>query len=341
MTQLSGAALAAAKVNDWLERAGHRLPVPLHSQRVLLSPSPGELAARPDLGRHPAATMDAFRENVIAWQEACASHPENLAFFYFAGHGVREANSVVVLLEEFARDAGNPLSFGASLSNLFAGMAPTQTFPDMARHQLWFVDSCQMVTPGALGLGGQNEPNSILHLSLPGFENRCAPIFYAAIPGSAAFSIPGVGTIFGQTLIECLEGAAGSQRGNSGWKVTPGSLSAALQMLMKESQGGVQATWTGGQISNAERTIVNLDGPPSVRVRLELKPAQRAGEVSLSVADARRAAVAVPVPLDPNPFSCHWPAGVYEITAAPPHDTAIPREPLVVNPPVTPWEAQI
>lgn len=112
-------------------------------------------------------------------------------------------------------------------------------------------------------------------------------------------------------------------------------------MLMKESQGGVQATWTGGQISSAERTIVKLDGPPSVRVRLELKPAQRAGEVSLSVVDARSAAVEVPVPLDPNPFSCRWPAGVYEVTAAPPYDTAMPEEPLVVIPPVTPWEAQI
>jgi Caspase domain len=340
MSQLTGAALAAAQVSEWLERAKAQLPVPLRSQRVLLSPSPQELAVRPDLGSHPAATMDAFREAVIAWQEECGSDRENLAIFYFAGHGVREANSVAVLLEEFAQDAGNPLSYGASVSDLFAAMAPTPERPDIARHQLWFIDSCQTVAPGSVGLG-QYQPGQILPLGLPGRDDRCAPIFYAALPGSAAYAIPGSGTVFGKALVECLEGAAGTQRGNSGWKVTPGSLSEALQMLMAEAAGGTQSSWTGGQISAADRPIVRLEGPPSVRIRLKLTPPGRAEQVKLSVTGTGQTPLHVPVPLSPNPFHCTWPAGLYEITAAAPHDRSMPPNPFWAIPPVAPWEAEV
>lgn len=340
MSQLTGAAQAAANVSEWLDDTQGRLPARLGTKRVLLSPSRAELAANPGLTGFPPATLATFREEALAWRNDCASHRDNVALFYFAGHGVHAGPNMVVLLEEFARDAGDPLAFGVSVSNLFNGMAPAAATPQMARNQLWFVDACQTLPRDFLGFR-DFQPSGVFPVALPARDDRCAPIFYAALPGTRAYSIPKTGTLFSKVLIECLDGAAGQRRGNSSWRVTVGSLLGALQTLMNEVPNGPQATWTGGQISTADRLVVTLEGTPQVRVRLELRPAATAGRVSLAVTGPQGESVPVPTPLQPNPFESTWLAGVYEVAAAPPYDDVVPPEPFWVIPPVAPWDAEV
>lgn len=342
LEQLSGAAIAAAHIDDWLESAAERLAVPLGSRRVLLSPSARELNVNPGLTGTSAPELQGFREAALAWQRDCASHRDNVAFFYFAGHGVhRSQNDAALLLQDFAKDAGDPLTYSVSVRELVEGMAPTPGFEEMARTQLWFIDSCQTLPPGFDPFQPFN-PTTVFRVGLPGFDDRCAPIYFSALPGAAAFAVPGEGTVFSRVLIECLEGAAAQRKGTEGWKVTVGTLLSAMQKVMVEDpRGEVQRIWGGGQVSEADRPIVALDGTPEVRVELEIHPQTDAGAVKLTVTDAAGNTVKVPNPLEPNPYSCRWPAGVYGLGAEPPHDESVPHTMYAVAPPVFPWRAEV
>lgn len=340
MGQLTGAALAAAAMEDWLRATDGRLTVPVRSVKTLLSPSAEELRIRPSLREAPLATFAALRQAALDWQKECAADPDGVALFYFAGHGVqRTRENQVLLLRDFAADAGDPLSYGVDLSNLVNGMAPTATNPRIARTQLWFVDACRSF-PSAFDEYETLTAGTMLTTTLSDRDDRCAPIYFAALPGGSAYGIPGEGTVFSRALIECLEGAAGQKLGNANWSVTVGSLIAALQEVVDaDPDAGLQQVWSGGQVARPGTTIVELDRVPDVQVRLELAPPARANGISLRVSGPG-GDVPVPAPLQPNPLLTSWPAGIYSFGADPPHDS-IGHEQLAVMPPVFPWRKEI
>lgn len=340
MGQLTGAALAAAKVHDWVHSAGERLVAPLGSVELLVSPSAAELATRPDLAGRRAATFDEFRAAAIEWRERCLGDKENVALFYFAGHGAQlSRDDVALLMRDFADDAGDPLRHAVDLNGMVKGMAPSPDGPDVPATQLWFVDACRAL-PAEFRQFEDLSAGKIFPVYLSSPDYRCAPIYFAALPGTSAYGIAGEGTVFGEALIECLEGAAGQRLGNQPWKVTTGTLLGGLKAVIEHRYADSgQLVWCGGQVTDNDQAIVELVGTPQVHVSIELCPTERAGEVCLCV-NGPDGPVDVPSPLVPNPFVDRWPAGIYEFASDPEHP-AVRREPLPVLPPVFPWRTEI
>jgi hypothetical protein len=345
MQQLTATASSAAAVLRHLEQLAGRLALPIGSQRLLLSPSPQELERGPSL---MADAQPATRENVrnaaLEWREDCASDGENIAFFYFGGHGVqRTRKDWALLLLDFNDRPGNPLYNAVDVNNLFSGMAPTVTHPQMARTQLWFVDACRGF-PAEFDAFETLEATRIFDVGLSDLDDRCAPVYCGALPGASAYAIAGEQTVFGRALIECLGDTGAEQPLNSSrWVVSVSSLLRAMQTVVEEinaREGSDQEIWDGGQTPRPDTVIVKLDGVPNVPVRLELVPAAAAADVVLRFHRSDGTPVPVPAPLDPNPFADTWRAGIYRYEAHPPVECQHDGE-LLVRPPRFPWQGVI
>jgi hypothetical protein len=345
LRQLTATASSAARVAERLREVAPQLTIPLGTCRVLLSPSPAECARRPDLAGGTLATRENVRQAALAWREDCNGHRDNIALFYFAGHGVQRSRSdAVLLMRDFAHGGGNPLYNAVDVNNLFEGMAPTAGRPEMARTQLWFIDACRGF-PAEFDNFEKLSATEVFEVELSDHDDRNAPVYFGALPGTSAYSITGEETIFCEAMLECLDGAAGQRPpGSSEWKVTVGSLLRGLQAIVgeiNEREGGGQEVFDGGQAPRPDAPVLTLDHVPDVRVRLELTPPRAAERVALSVVRGTDGVpVPVPTPLAPNPFADRWPAGVYKFGATPP-ECGILEEDWPVLPPVFPWSAEV
>jgi hypothetical protein len=333
MEQLSASAVSAYRLAQWLDEAAARLAVPVGSRRLLLSPSPSELALMPPAGSYKAATLDNIRTEALAWRTDCRSAKDNIAVFCFCGHGVqRTRQDVVLLAEDFGDDAGNPLFKAVDVNNLFDGMAPTEEDPNVARTQFWFIDACQ-VLPTEFKNFERLPVTGVFEVGLAGYDDRNAPIYYGSVPGGFAYTVRNETTIFGDALLQCLRGRAGFKLNAGTWAVTVGSLMSALPTVVAElnmKHRGTQVAVSGGIVSDMNRWLASLDQTPGVRVQIRLTPPDRAALSVTRLADG--APMVVPNPLEPNPFEAMWSAGSYQATFDPAGD-GFDDDQLLVMPP--------
>jgi hypothetical protein len=347
LRQLSATAGTALEVVRFLKEAKDRLPVPLGTIRVLLSPTPEEQEAARELEADGAAfpTVDAFLAAAKEWRADAATHEENHTLFYFAGHGLqRSSENEVLVLHDFGEGAGSKLRKSVTTGSLVGGMAPTASFPNIARRQLYFIDACRD-RPDAISSYEAMQATDVFDREEPGVDNRATPQYYAAVPGERARAQPGKTTIFGDALLECLRGAAGTRDGiDVGGHVSVGSLSRALKLVEKEKRRldrRITFDPRGAQ-GDPTATIVRLEGVPNVDVTLRVDPRDVAERITISVLNGRGDPVDVPSPLVPNPFKCPWPAGAYRVDAnVEPDGPSIPGEYRDVLPPFWRYPVQV
>ena len=353
MEQLSSTSLTAYKIYQWLLERQARLPLPLATVRLLLSPSNEEAA---QIGAElnqlgvTACTRQNFAAEARQWRTDASSHNENVTFFYFAGHGVqRSKNDGVLLLEDFGDPAEGTLHNAAEIINIFNGMAPPASVQQkMARTQFYFVDACRVLPSAFKNFERMTVPD-IFNVELSGADDRRAPIFFATIPGIKAYALKNEQTLFSRALLKCLSGAAGEPtedaQGNVVWHVSVQSLNKALDGFFPTLTAIPDAdqAFSMGGYPTGDPTIHFLDAPPSVEVVLEVDPQEALPFTRVVIMDIKsgQPVQALPSPLDPHPFKCEVPAGIYSINA-----TIEPSNPLYVNrkgeprlllPPRFPW----
>jgi hypothetical protein len=322
LRQLTSSAASAHKIFEWIKTA--RLPVPLATCRVLLSPSPSE----PHLaGLTDEATFDNVFADAHAWREDARTHASNITFFYFAGHGVqRDKEDAVLCLHDFRQPPATApaLRRTIDLATLRAGLSPSTTQPNIARTQFYFVDACRE-QPSQTKNFRDLKTGDLWDIELDGQDDRSSPIFYASVSNHTAGAIPGVQTLFSKALLACLEGEAGDSlgedaAGNPEWGVTIESLNTALLQKVDELNrdlGGDQNYTTGGQFRPAR--VCLLQSPPKVTVVLQVDPedASQLGRLVITGNDE------VPKVYDPplnQPLEETLEAGLYrvEVSFTPP-----------------------
>ena len=109
--------------------------MPLTSCRLLLSPSPPEIASEPALADlADAATVENLNDAAYAWRADAASDRDNVTLFYFAGHGVQRLHGEhVLLLQDFGKPNTCLLRSAFDSTNLIQGMAVTEPLYRIAR----------------------------------------------------------------------------------------------------------------------------------------------------------------------------------------------------------------
>jgi hypothetical protein len=194
MKQLTSTAMTAYKIHKWLIDNKNRLPLPLATLRLLLSPSPTEADKEPTLnGLAEPCTLNNFLQAATDWRADAGTNKGNVTFFYFAGHGIqRGKDDSVLLMEDFNDGLGGYLKNSVETIKLFFGMAPpNNTKENMARTQLYFIDACRNLPPKFKNFD-KVASTPVFDVELSGADDRSsAPIFYAAISDTKAAAIPG------------------------------------------------------------------------------------------------------------------------------------------------------
>ncbi len=345
LKKLGSCALSAWEICLWLVANADSLACKLGSIRILVSPS-GDEILRPippqiagdawkiqKPGDIDPATWDKFRERALEWRvDAATNNRSGQTFFYFAGHGLKQANRDLITLSDFTDpSAGGRLQNSCELiSNFVQGMAPTEKRPEIARSQFYFVDCCRedIKDPDIV----TSYPGTVWD-TLGGLDDRGTAVFMAAYPGARAMAISGQSSDFCQALLKCLDMASEGQDPNpsKGWPVTSFALNMALERHFAALGTGQYATSSGVSFKNM--LFRRLKGPPSIEFSLLISPEAAVDVTTVSLRHLKEnLAFTMAVPAERYPFKVRSKAGIHKITATPagkyaPYEDLLPISP--------------
>ena len=159
---------------------------------------------------YQTTTLDDIMQAIRAWQEQCNLSPEEVAIFYFCGHGIEHNGVIALLAENFeARDEDTEFFYTGSL-DLRQFHQGTARF--RAQNKYFFIDSCRS-DPVEL-LGYEIRPNPVVSPQADRTHPGDAPIYLATKRGERAWGIPNQVSQFTSAIIRALNGAAGDRGRN-------------------------------------------------------------------------------------------------------------------------------
>ena len=343
LRKLTSAARSAYLFFDWLEKNRDSLSAKVATIHLLLSPSQAELDAEPAMAalRSPnnlpvrACTRGEFEADYQGWRAFLG--PDDLAIFYFSGHGAhRSRRNGVLLLEDFNPDRnGAILGRAAEVGNVIDGLVPTQTLPNTARRQIFFVDSCR-VEPKEFATFEDLRAPDLVTIPKAGHapaDERDLAVFYAAMPGEKAFAVPGDRSLFNYALLRCLDhdGAAPAdhedQFGQVPWVITADSIHRAMRehfdvLATPPPKDGVEPIEVKDGVQHVhyeprakeDILIRTLTEVPKVEVVVEIDPENAIGATTVTIIhmDSQQRSD-LPKPLTPHPWSNKLDGGLYSV----------------------------
>jgi hypothetical protein len=233
LPRISTSAISALAFRKWLDTA--KLPVPLVSVRLLVSPSPEEISRDQTLeSLRTPCTSDVFIDESSRWRSDLAFNTGNVAIFFFSGHGLMRAPTESLLLfEDFGSSRGRMLQGAVELNSIIYGLVPgTPMLSSIARRQYFFIDTPRIYINSPEFAPLRATP--VFDANLSTIDDREMAVFYAAAPGGMAFEERNGYTIFTNTLLRGLTGAAADTPSltgddhNNEWFVTVNSLAGYL-----------------------------------------------------------------------------------------------------------------
>jgi Caspase domain len=311
---------------DWLKRAdaAKRLPLPLATVHLLLSPSKSE----PDLAATGAdrCSWTNFASDADSWRNCASASNDDIALFYFAGHGIgRNAQESLLLMDDVGAKPGVFLSRAVDVLHLHAGMAPPADHAkSIARTQFYFIDACRTPISELRNFTAQGIP-PLWNIEIDSEDNRAAPIFFGALPGTAAYASNQTQTLFSHALLECFDRLGADEPDVSDtderWRVTVTSLTRSLPFAIAEvrKQFKVEQDWAPGGLPK-DATFVYLNDRPLTTVTMIIDPPEAKGYFSFVVQpdEPGPTAAAQPIvisPIDPHPHNQPLPVGLYQFAA--------------------------
>ncbi|UPT92467.1 caspase family protein (plasmid) [Bradyrhizobium barranii subsp. apii] len=252
--QLTSPPISARALAEWFIKG--RLadaPAPLGSVELLLSDRTGQNFA-------DTQVADATSQNIHTafgqWKVRCDANPNNVAVFYFCGHGLQK-HVMSLLPEDFAVSKDNLWKDTIDFSTTYNGMARCK-----AGTQLFIIDACRELSQAAImdeDFGG----TALISPRLGEHNLRTAPMLFGTKVGLQAFGDRNGVSRLTEALIDCLEGLGATEAG-ANWVIDTQHLGTNVQRLVKH-QNEVQ------KIPEQHRQVVvpdgeSANGPQSLRV---------------------------------------------------------------------------
>ena len=317
MGQLESPPQSARRMAEWfLDAAGgfHNPDRPLRSLQMLCSARapvsmPGAAGPQPVQG----ATLPAVRQAVKDWMARAGRNAENMAVFYFCGHGLSfgEAENSV-LLEGFGSDATNPMADAVWIDGLRMGVMRHCA----AKYQVYLIDACR--TPPAAAFletfGGAETGDPLVAAGVSRkLRDKVAPVYFATSLLSPAYGVPDQPSLFTQGLLQSMRGPASRDRDDH-WEVQVPALAEGINKCVASMAFQSQPQYCQPRDTGHELTLHRLRGLPEVIVKVfrhdaTLLPQTVFAHVNEIAQRAERA------PPKPTPWWVSLVAGPYEFEA--------------------------
>jgi hypothetical protein len=273
--QITSPPRSALAFANWLRKSDRiHWKTEVASIDLLISPEPSD--------PHPAgpgvtfknATIDDIRTAFDAWASRCGRDVDNVAMFYFCGHGL-QSDEQILLASDFGR-------YSNHFSGAFAFDSTRDGFlQSPPKTQCFFIDACREVTPGTVeNLGGAT--------ALPLREARAyAPrrcdhdlSLQSCAAFEAAFAPPEGISYFTTALIRALQGGAASTDEYGEWVIRTDTVGWCVDELMQAESKRLRPTAKGPGLSSA--VLLRLAGAPDVKLMLECDPDSALAKATLS-----------------------------------------------------------
>jgi hypothetical protein len=224
--QLTSPVVSAQAFADWLRDsytnaagpANATPTVPLGSIDLLLSPA----------GSQYPVTMAVIENAFDDWEARCNRSPDNIAIFYFCGHGI-EAEVLVLLAQNFGENPNRLWENGIDFDGTLFGMGEC-----VAKTQCYFIDACRETPIEALKQRGRVAAKPLKTSKTLKQGNRDACVILATPLAQKAHAPPAAGSVsyYTTALIDCLTNHAARGRSGAQWAVNTDSLKTAMKVRM-------------------------------------------------------------------------------------------------------------
>ena len=233
LRQLTSPQISAKEFAHWLIAFLNNHSAPLGSVELVLSPA--EMAWTPPNGMAvpvEAATFENIQNAFDRWDERCNAHRENIALFYFCGHGI-EREHMYLLASDFRANHGRPFENAIDINTTCRAVK----LDGRAKAACFLIDACREA-PFDLYKSLSIRARTLKELSIDG--GRGVPdlqVLKAANFGGQAHAPVGDVSYFTKSLIRCLDGlGAASPFDGLKWRVYTSSLSEAMKKCMERTK---------------------------------------------------------------------------------------------------------
>lgn len=263
-TAVSSPPCSAVAVAQWLmDEQGDDAIAPLGSVELFVSGNVPSAVGTPDgpVVVEPP-TFAAVEAGFRRWYQRCDAHDDNVAFFFFSGHGCARG-SQLLLLEDVGASELNFFGNAIAIDTTVQGMARCR-----ARAQCYFIDACREIPDELLAMADIAARPLIQPLLHRGF--RDAPVIFSTTPGDRAFGVDGGPTLFTGAVLQALGGLAARQPRPGRWEVTTDLLAPTIDRLLTWREGCGQRAVGEGSVQG--RAVRRLRREPQVAFRLGCAP---------------------------------------------------------------------
>ncbi|CAN7596732.1 caspase family protein [Variovorax paradoxus] len=247
---------------DWIEADLRVSGAPLRSLRLLAS-SPDKQT--PWLNSEP--TFDNIQKYIRAWFKDVNSHEDNLALFYFCGHGLRVGDVHALLAQDFGSNSDVPFDHAFEPERFAGAMVKAK-----ARRQIYLIDACSTRVPLPEDYE-KVQPRSVITPATNNNLGIVRPVYIRASEfGTKAYGVVNAPSLFMTAFLEAMKGAAAAKQGATQWVVKTDRLKTALDWLIQRRPDGEgQEVMYGAGFSSAV-DFHELPGAPLVPVKVLCQP---------------------------------------------------------------------
>jgi hypothetical protein len=246
--------LASSRPMNWL--------VPLSTIELLISAAPADDDPGGAGGPYERATRAAIQHAFDCWWDRCDANPDNVAIFYFCGHGLQAANQVL-LASDFGA-TGNPWQQAFDLNKTREAFKANR-----ARTQLFLIDACREITTSTVEVPSPNAP--------PLREPEARQTEYcehdltvqATSRTKKAYGKEGEVSYFTRAVLHAFRGAAKKQNGS--WWVRSDQIAGRIEELVKLAGGTDQRPIV---TTSSPTWLYRLDEVPEVTFEFGCSPAE-------------------------------------------------------------------
>jgi hypothetical protein len=262
MKQLESPPLSALAFLDWAV-ALNNSEAPLKSIEACISAgAPFSCREGPEGPISIAeATYAEVQTAAEIWYGRATSDPDNVAIFYFCGHGMGDGVRTQLLLSDYGA-AGVPMRNAIDFNGFRLAMSQCA-----AQKQIFFVDACRTVDPTML-VDPNNMGSALLPADVTKVYRGANPAFFAAQIGHRAFAPIGRVSYFTSALIKGLNSYGVTRSRGMKWCVQPQQLQVAIATLMQSPQTPLACSVDG--IIGRGFVIHEIVGPPQVLLDINL-----------------------------------------------------------------------